>query len=131
MKSRDFQNLPISGVIDSNKVNGFYNTIHLEGNELVKAKKQAESQETKILDLLKTHSSKSFTKHEIKIALVSLGKINVKTPESSISRGLSNLYKQGKVLKLEEMRLGEFDKPNHLWKLASEQLPIGTQMELF
>jgi hypothetical protein len=109
----------------------FYNTIHLQGSNLVKAKKQAETQESKILDFLQANSKLSFTKYELKNALVNIGKINVKTPESSISRALSNLYKENKILKLQEMRLGEFDKPNHLWQAAPEPLPIGTQVEMF
>lgn len=116
---------------NNGKDNSFYNTIHLQGTDLVKAKKQAETQESKILDFLKANSKQKFTKHEIKIALVKLGRIRENTPESSISRTLSNLYKDVKILKLDEMRLGEFDKPNHLWTVAPEPLPIGTQVEMF
>ena len=116
---------------NNGKDNSFYNTIHLQGTDLVKAKKQAETQESKILDFLKANSKQKFTKHEIKIALVKLGRIRENTPESSISRALSNLYKDVKILKLDEMRLGEFDKPNHLWTVAPEPLPIGTQVEMF
>lgn len=119
-----------SGVTNG-KSTSFYNTIHLQGSNLAKAKKQVETQESKILDFFQTNKQQSFTKHEIKTALVNLGKINAKTPESSVSRALSNLYKDGKVLKLREMRLGEFDKPNHLWTVAPEPLQIGTQAVLF
>ena len=95
--------------------NGKSNTIGATGQQLRKFKRQAESQETKVLTFLKSYSNDSFTKHEIKINLVKLGRIHERTPESSISRALSNLMNDGKVIKLEKMRLGEFDKPNHLW----------------
>ena len=113
------------------KDTSFYNTINLQGSNLVIAKKQAETQESKVLDFLQANRKLSFTKHELKNALVNLGKMNVKTPESSVSRALSNLNKQGRILKLKEMKLGEFDKPNHLWTVAPEPLPIGTQTVLF
>ena len=113
------------------KDTSFYNTINLQGSNLAKAKKQVETQESKILLFLRANAKLSFTKHEIKTALVNLGKIGGNTPESSISRALSNLRKEDKVLKLQEMRLGEFDKPNHLWTVASEPLQVGTQVEMF
>lgn len=63
--------------------------------------------------------------------MVNLGKIGHKTPESSISRGLSNLHRQEKILKLEKMKMGEFDKPNHLWQVVHEPLQVGIQTVLF
>ena len=69
------------------------------------------------------------TKHEVKTQLIRLGKIHEKTPESSISRVLTDLMNDGKIIKLDKMRMGEFDKPNHLRKLKS--LPFGTQTEIF
>ena len=106
------------------KSTSFYNTIHSQGNDLVKAKKRAETQESEVLDFLQVNKKLRFTKHEIKNALVNLEKMNVKTPESIVSRALSNLHKQGKILKLEEMRLGELDKTNHLWTVTELQAYI-------
>ena len=125
------QNLALKSEETTGKDTSFHNTINLQGLELAEARKQAETQESKVLGFLQASRKLSFTKHEIKTTLVNLGKMNVKTPESSVSRALSNLNKQGKILKLEEMRLGEFDKPNHLWTIASEPLPTGTQLEMF
>lgn len=112
------------------KSNGFYNTIGATGTELKKFKRQTETQEEKILALFENYPNTEFTKHEVKIHLVSLGKIHDRTPESSISRALTDLMNEGKVLKLDKMRMGEFDKPNHLWKLKSTLL-TETQTDLF
>lgn len=125
------QNLALQSEETTGKDTSFHNTINLQGSDLAKAKKQAETQESKVLGFLQANKMLNFTKHEIKTALVNLGKINAKTPESSISRALSNLYKEDKILKLGEMKLGEFDKPNHLWQVVPEPLPIGTQVEIF
>ncbi len=74
----------------------------------------------KILDFLTANPQGEFTKHEIKTQLVNMDKIHEKTPESSISRALTDLLNDGKIMKLDKMRMGEFDKPNHLWKLKTD-----------
>ena len=116
--------------VNTGKNNRFYNTIGATGVDLKKFQRQAETQEKMILALLEQHPQEEMTKHEIKTHLVRLGKIHERTPESSISRALTDLMNDGKVLKLDKMRMGEFDKPNHLWKLKIT-LPQGTQTEIF
>ena len=120
-----------SGVNQRKNTTKFYNSISLNGSDLAKAQKQAESQETKILDFLRRHPTANFTKAEIKERLVTEGKIPDRTPTSSISRALSNLSEKGMILKLSEMRIGEFDKPNHVWQLKPEPIAAGTQFDLF
>jgi hypothetical protein len=115
---------------NNGKSNRFYNTIGATGTELKKFQRQTETQEEKILALFENYPNEEFTKHEVKTHLVNLGKIHERTPASSISRALTDLMNEGKVMKLDKMRMGEFDKPNHLWKLKST-LPIETQTELF
>ena len=114
---------------NNGKSNGFYNTIGATGTELKKFQRQTETQEGKILALLEKYPQEEMTKHEIKTQLVNMGKIHERTPESSISRALTDLMNDGKIIKLDKMRMGEFDKPNHLWKLKT--LPFGTQTEIF
>ena len=115
---------------NNGKSNRFYNSIGAKGVELKKFQQQIETQETKILEFLEKYPNDEFTKHEIKSNLVRLGKIHERTPESSISRALTDLMNDGKIIKLDKMRMGEFDKPNHLWKLKII-LTVGTQAELF
>ena len=122
-------NTGLANYSGGNKGNRFYNTIGATGSELKKFQRQTETQEDKILALLEEHPQEEMTKHEIKTYLVRLGKIHDRTPESSINRALTGLKNDGKVLKLDKLRKGEFDKPNHLWKLKT--LPFGTQHELF
>ena len=114
---------------NNGKSNRFYNTIGATGTELKKFQRQVETQEGKILALFEKHTNEELTKHEVKTQLVNMGKIHERTPESSISRALTDLMNDGKIIKLDKMRMGEFDKPNHLWKLKT--LPFGTQTEIF
>lgn len=115
---------------NNGKINGFYNTIGATGEDLKKFNRQTETQADKILALLENYPNEEMTKHEIRNHLVRLGKIHERTPESSINRALTGLKNDGKVLKLDKLRKGEFDKQNHLWRLKSTP-PKGTQTEMF
>ena len=123
-------NTGLANYSGGNKGNRFYNTIGATGAELKKFQRQTETQEEKILALFENYPNMEFTKHEVKTHLVNMGKIHERTPGSSISRALTDLMNDGKVLKLDKMRMGEFDKPNHLWKLKIS-LTAGTQAEIF
>ena len=123
------QDFTQSSGVNNDKSNRFYNTIGATGTELKKFQRQVETQEGKILALFENNPNEELTKHEVKTQLVNMGKIHERTPESSISRALTELMNDGKIIKLDKMRMGEFDKPNHLWKLKT--LPFGTQHEMF
>ena len=134
------RNTGLANYSGGNKGNRFYNTIGATGKELKKFQRQTETQEDKILALLEEHPQEEMTKHEIKTYLVRLGKIHDRTPESSINRALTGLKNDGKVLKLDKLRKGEFDKNNHLWQLRPLKVepfnpvpmpPRGTQTEMF
>jgi hypothetical protein len=110
----------------------FYNTVSLTGEKLKKAERLVESQSSKILNFLKLHPDKKFTKCEVKKNLVMMGEIKENTHESTISARLTDLSKDGKVIKLPEMREGFYDKPNYLWQIMPEPTtPAGTQFNLF
>lgn len=116
--------------VNGDEGNIFYNTIGATGAELKKFQRQTETQGNMILALLEKYPQEEMTKHEIRNHLVRLGKIHERTPESSISRALTGLKNDGKVLKLDKLRKGEFDKKNHLWKLKII-IVAGTQTEIF
>ena len=133
MKETNHSNLPLQSRELRSEVSGnFFNTLGLTGEELRNAEIQNGSQEVKILELMKTLPYLKLTKYEIKTLLVSLGQINENTPESSISRALSELRDKGQVIKLEEMREGGLGKPNHLWikKQDTPQVIEGSNVQL-
>ena len=121
MKETNHSNLPLqSGGLRSEVTGNFFNTVGLTGDDLAKAKLQTGSQERKILELLSENPTVKFTKFEVKSILVRIGQIRENTPESSISRALSQLRDKGQVLKLDEMQEGGLGKPNHLWKIKQD-----------
>ena len=42
------------------------------------------------------------------------------TPITSIRRAMNTLTKRGKLVKTDEMKEGEYGKPEHCWRLAKE-----------
>jgi hypothetical protein len=126
----DATNVPGS---QSSKVSvNFYNSIGLKGKELVKSEKRVRSQSEKILDFLKKYPSNKFTSSEIRKRLIDSGELAPITQESTVRARLTDLKKNGCVIKLQELQDGFYDMPNHLWQLNKpEPLPVGTQTKLF
>jgi hypothetical protein len=121
MKETNYSNLPLqSGGVQGEIKGNFFNTVGLLGDDLAKAKLQTGSQEIKILELMRDNPTVKFTKFQVKSILVTIGKIRENTPESSISRALTQLKEKGQVLKLDEMQEGGLGKPNHLWTIKQD-----------
>lgn len=129
MGKSNFHPLPEKN--NKRKTKAYYNTNGLSEEEVSKEEVKNLSQENLILRLLKKHPFKPVTKSEIWESLVSNGSLHSRTPESSISRALSNLLNDGKVLKLSKLKEGSFGKPNHLWVLRPRSNDVGTQTALF
>lgn len=92
----------------------FYNTIGLAGEDLKKAVADATDQDKAVL-LIYENTNKPFSPSEILRLIEKTGK---KPPITSIRRSITNLTKQGKLVKMDEMREGIYGKPEHKWRIA-------------
>ena len=125
---------------DKSKGN-FYNSIHLKGEELKKAFKDANTQAEKILTFLQLFPHDKFTSCEIRKYLVDNGIMSERTQECTIRARLTDLLQGGYLIKYNELRDGFYGKPNHLWQLKPLRIvepfnpvpmpPRGTQTEMF
>ena len=129
---------------DKSKGN-FYNSIHLKGEELKKAFKDANTQAEKILTFLQLFPHDKFTSCEIRKYLVDNGIMSERTQEATVRARLTDLLQNDYAIKLNEMRDGFYGMPNHLWQLKPFRkvepmavvtnpvplLPVGTQHEMF
>ena len=97
----------------------FYNTPHLLGRELIRAKKRVTTQSEKILDFLENHPEGKFTSCEIRKYLIEQNIISATTQETTIRARLSDLSRKEYVTKLAEMRNGFYGMPNHLWTVRT------------
>jgi len=103
------------------KKNTFYNTIHLSGEELRTAVKNANGQENAVY-LIFLMTGKKFTASDITKITESAG---IKWPIWSNRRAITNLMNDGKLSKLSEMKTGPMGKPEHYY-----QVLIKTENEL-
>lgn len=97
----------------------YYNTTHLEGEELINEILNAKGQESKVLSFFMDHPDNSFAPHEIKANVLP------HCPITSSRRAITNLTKGAKVLTKTNLQvLGEHGKPVYKWKLRQIYRPV-------
>jgi len=103
------------------KPNLFYNTINLTSKDIERAEADCRSQEELILSIFEADPSKGYTPYEIWL------RTDQRYPATSIRRAMTNLSGSKHGYKLEmtnEMRKGQYGKPNHVWTIRKGQLRI-------
>jgi len=94
------------------KKNTFYNTVHLAGEELRTAIRNALSQENAVYLIFLT--GKKYTASDITKITEGAG---IKWPIWSNRRAITNLMNDGKLSKLDEMKTGPMGKPEHYYQV--------------
>ena len=89
----------------------FYNTINEVTNTLVASNQTTRTQEKVILDCFKS------AQEPLSPSMVHF-LTKLKCPITSIRRAMSDLSKDGKLVKLEQFTIGKFGKREHLWMEA-------------
>ena len=86
----------------------FYNTINEVSSVLVTSHTNTRTQEAIILDCFKS------AQEPLSPSMVHF-LTKLKCPITSIRRAMSDLSKDGKLVKLEQFTIGKFGKREHLW----------------
>lgn len=109
----------------------YHNTTNLTGNTLKECIRDALRQEDKVMQYFNRHTKA--TPSDVHGGLVKEGIINWNTPITSIRRAITNLMKDGRLKKTDEMKPGIFTKPEHFYILTDTWAPIleGNQICLF
>ena len=89
----------------------FYNTINEVSSSLVTSHKNARTQQTIILKCFKQ------AQEPLSPSMVHF-LTKLKCPITSIRRAMSDLSKDGKLVKLDQFTIGKFGKREHLWEVA-------------
>lgn len=97
----------------------YYNTTHLQGEELQQKESRVYSQEMTILNIFRAHPRLS------PFELLDLYP-DPKPPITSIRRGINNLTKQGRLTKTDRKSIGDYGALNYIWELNE-----GGQLGLF
>lgn len=103
-------------------MNNYYNTNNETGSKLKESNQKAETQQEIILRMFKS---------KIRLTASDAWKIydpNGITPITSIRRAITNLCKDGKLLKTTEMKEGLYGKREHIYKIASIQVDENGQL---
>ena len=101
----------------------YFNTTNLQDVELDKCEKKAKSQDEIILELFKTFENLGLTPERALRHLKIMEKLGenrwYRTPVTSIRRSFSNLQKRGLIEKTDDMVMGDYGKPVHVWRLVN------------
>lgn len=87
----------------------FYNTINEKNPQLSVLRKKTDTQEQKILKFFEKNKDKSFTPADVERQF--------NYPITSIRRAMTNLTKQGYLIKTERKSLGKYGVNNYTWRL--------------
>lgn len=94
----------------------YFNTTHESGQTLVEAKAKAKTQDELIMDFFK--GGAKFTPWGVYAQLLAFGRISNRVPITSIRRSISNLCKEGYLVKLNEKRREKLGVANYLYQKA-------------
>lgn len=95
----------------------FYNTIEASGQQLIDFEQKAQTQEELILSCFKQYNKIDLIPDEVQdLCWLS------ETPITSIRRAITNLTKQGKLIKTTNQRKGRYGKMTYAWKINSNSI---------
>lgn len=98
----------------------YYNTTGLSGQQLEQATAAAKTQEAGILSLFQSQPTVKASASQIHAGGIKHQLWTSATPLTSIRRALTDLTKQGKLIKLDETRKGVYGKPEFYFALVTK-----------
>ena len=99
----------------------FYNTIELQNSDLDRARRKASSQQERILAFFMSNPGRLITPDEVwthVFPVRDFGDDSRNAPITSIRRAMTNLTKEGLLVKTQHMKPGYYDKLVYCWQLA-------------
>jgi len=93
---------------------GFYNTVPLTGEMLIKFQEKAFKQQEIVLSFFQKHPERSFTPIEVHYHL---WKAKYTYPLTSVRRAITNLTSEGKLVMVGR-KMEQYGSPNNTWKAA-------------
>ena len=101
----------------------FYNTTNELQPELRECWTKAENQDKKVYDFF-CQMGGQWIPEDVWDFLVRYEHIGKNTPLTSIRRSITDLTKEGKLIKTETKKIGSYGRANYCWKLAKNQLEL-------
>lgn len=94
----------------------YFNTTHESGQTLAEAQRKAKTQDELVRDFFK--GGAKYPPWGVHGQLLALGRIKSSVPLTSIRRSISNLCKEGYLVKLNEKRRERLGVDNYLYQKA-------------
>lgn len=107
----------------------FHDTVSLPDDQIAKARKDAEKQNSIVLAFFERHSDRNFTAIEVHDLLYNINRHD-NIMLNSIRRSITNLTRAGRLIKCDwsESRQGRFGKMNRVWRFNKDYMkPINPQ----
>jgi predicted transcriptional regulator len=92
----------------------YHNTNNLTGPDLFTAENQCKNQEIKVMNVFENNPNANLSVEQV----WQMGNLTSK-PITSIRRAITNLTTRGLLKKTDNMIIGMYGKPIHLWKLSN------------
>jgi len=87
----------------------YYNTTHVEGDQLAEYVAQAADQEARVFEFFFHNPDTLFTPEHIQRYVMP------EAPLTSARRAITNLTSRGLIVKSEKQGIGQFGRPVHYW----------------
>lgn len=95
-------------------MNHYHNTLPVTGELLIRFEEKAFKQDQIVLEVFRVTKS-ALTPFDV---LKELSKRGYNYPITSVRRAITNLTKEGKLVKTEVQKKGMYNAPNNTWRLA-------------
>lgn len=89
----------------------YYNTTRVSGGQLDLYESKAKSQEIDVLRFFQKHPTGAFSPEDVGRAVMP------RAPRTSVGRALTNLTKEGYLIKTDRKVIGSYGRPIYLWEL--------------
>ena len=104
----------------------YHNSLNHEGEKLRSYEQKAMSQDERILFVVQFSSENWFGCFEHGFTPSEINKIVLpEAPITSVRRSMNTLTRQGKLIKTDETRMGPYNRPETVWRLAD---PVQTDL---
>lgn len=99
---------------------GYHNSTHAVGAELAQAEAEAQSQQDTVLAIFRFQPLREMSPFQVWVEYD-----HPLVPLTSIRRAISNLTKDGYLVRTASQRVGPYRRKEYLWRLAAVQPTIG------
>ena len=97
----------------------YYNTTHQSGAQVLRYRRQAQTQDQQLLEFFEANPRQLYTPSELLLFVFESA-----VPITSVRRAVSTLTERGQLVKTDRQKPGPYGRPEYAWRLATGQLEL-------